>query len=182
MCAQLCLNLCDPLDCSSPGSSVHGILQARLLEWVTISFSRGSSRLRDQTHISCVPCIAGRFFRHQAPWEAPLCSYTHYKYPLLFCGWPSHAFWCQCILMNRSSGFYCSAVDQSSMLNACFMGVDYKVFPYPILWRHSPILPSKSVVVSPFRLRSTIHPGFVSVCGARQSFNFVFSYGSLSLS
>ena len=39
----LCLTLCDPTDCSSPGSSVHGVLQARILEWVAMSFSRGSS-------------------------------------------------------------------------------------------------------------------------------------------
>ena len=40
---QSCLTLCDPMDCSPPGSSVHGIPQARILEWVAISFSRGSS-------------------------------------------------------------------------------------------------------------------------------------------
>ena len=45
--AQLCPTLCDPVDCSLPGSSVHGILQARVLEWVAISFSRGSSLPRD---------------------------------------------------------------------------------------------------------------------------------------
>ena len=50
--AQSCPTLCDPVDCSPPGSSVHGILQARVLEWVAISFSRGSSRPRDQTHVS----------------------------------------------------------------------------------------------------------------------------------
>ena len=54
-----CPTLCDPVDCSPPGSSVHGILQARILEWVAISFSRGSSRPRDRTQVSC---IAGRFF------------------------------------------------------------------------------------------------------------------------
>ena len=43
--------LCNPMDCSPPGSSVHGVLQARILEWVAISFSRGSSRLRDQTQV-----------------------------------------------------------------------------------------------------------------------------------
>ena len=53
---------CDPMDCSPPGSSLHGILQARILEWVASSSSRGSSQARDQTHISCVFCIAGRFF------------------------------------------------------------------------------------------------------------------------
>ena len=57
--AQLCPTLCDPVDCSPPGSSVHGILQARILKWVAISFFRGSSRLRDQTQVSHV---AGRRF------------------------------------------------------------------------------------------------------------------------
>ena len=50
---------CDYMDCSPPGSSVHGILQARILEWVAIPFSRGSCRPRDQTRVSRV---AGRFF------------------------------------------------------------------------------------------------------------------------
>ena len=45
--AQSCPNLCDPMDCSPPVSSVHGILQARVLEWVAVSFSRGSSQPRD---------------------------------------------------------------------------------------------------------------------------------------
>ena len=45
--AQSCLTLCDPMDCSLPGSFLHGILQARVLEWVAISFSRGSSQPRD---------------------------------------------------------------------------------------------------------------------------------------
>ena len=57
--AQSCLTLCDPMDCSPPGSSVHGILQARILEWVAIPFSRESSQLRDRIWFSC---IAGRFF------------------------------------------------------------------------------------------------------------------------
>ena len=50
--AQSCPTLCDPMDCSLPDSSVHGISQARILEWVAISSSRGSSQPRDQTHIS----------------------------------------------------------------------------------------------------------------------------------
>ena len=56
---QSCPTLCDPMDCSLPGSSVHGILQARILEWVTISFSRGSSQPRDRTQVSR---IGGRCF------------------------------------------------------------------------------------------------------------------------
>ena len=47
--AQSCPTLCEPMDCSPPGSSVHGIVQARILEWVAVSFSRGSSQPRDGT-------------------------------------------------------------------------------------------------------------------------------------
>ena len=54
MCALSCLTLCDLMDCSPPGSSVHGIFQARILEWVATSFSRGSSQPRDRTRISCI--------------------------------------------------------------------------------------------------------------------------------
>ena len=57
--AQLCLTLCDPMDCSLSGSSIHGIFQANELEWIAISFSRGSSRPRNRTQVSC---IAGRRF------------------------------------------------------------------------------------------------------------------------
>ena len=56
---QLCPTLCDPMDCSLPGSSVHGILQARVLDWVAMPFSRGSSQPKDRTQVSH---IVGRFF------------------------------------------------------------------------------------------------------------------------
>ena len=52
--AQSCPVLCDPMDCSPPGPSDYGILQARTLEWISISFSRGSSQPRDQIHTSCI--------------------------------------------------------------------------------------------------------------------------------
>ena len=64
---QSCPTLCDPMDCSLPGFSVHGIFQARVLEWVAISFSRGSSWPRDRTQVSC---IAGRRFTLWATREA----------------------------------------------------------------------------------------------------------------
>ena len=54
---QLCPTLCNPMDYSPPGSSVHGVLQAGILEWVAMPSSRGSSRLRDRTQISYVSCI-----------------------------------------------------------------------------------------------------------------------------
>ena len=65
--SQLCLTLFNPIDCLPPGSSVHGILQARILEWVAFPFSRGSSQLRVQTQVSDT---AGRFFATWASREA----------------------------------------------------------------------------------------------------------------
>ena len=61
---QLCPTLCHRMDCGPPSREVHGFLQARLLEWAAISFSRGSSQLRNQTRISC---IALRFFNAAPP-------------------------------------------------------------------------------------------------------------------
>ena len=66
--AQSCPTLCCSMDCSLSGFSVHRIFQAIIPEWV--SFSRGSSQPRDWTHVSCVSCIAGRFFIHWATGEA----------------------------------------------------------------------------------------------------------------
>ena len=71
VCAKLLqspLTLCDPVNCSLPGSSVHGTLQARILEWVAVLSSWGSSRPRDRT---CVSCIAGGFFIN---WAIPISS------------------------------------------------------------------------------------------------------------
>ena len=67
--------LCNRVNCSPPGSSVHGTSQARILEQVAISFSRGSSQGRDRTHISHISCIAGRFFITE-PWGKALIEDT----------------------------------------------------------------------------------------------------------
>ena len=93
---QLCLTLCNPMDCSLSDSSVHGIFQARILEWVATPFSRGSSQPRDQTQVSH---IAGRSFTAWAR-EALFFffSYTFYQtvysfsfhwffFSSLFIGW-----------------------------------------------------------------------------------------------
>ena len=64
---QPCMTLCSPMDYSLPGSSLHGILQASILEWLAVSSSRGSSQPRDQTQVSC---IAGGFFTVWATREA----------------------------------------------------------------------------------------------------------------
>ena len=81
---QSCLTLCDPVDRSPAGSSVHGTLQARILEWVAMPSSRGSSRPRDLT---CVSCMAGRFLTTEPPEE-----------PIIFLG-----IYCNC---NSNSCFY----------------------------------------------------------------------------
>ena len=73
---QLCLTLCEPMDCSPPGSPAHGILPTRILEWVAIPFSRISSQPRDQTWVSC---IAGRFFTIWATGEAWHLAKRRYK-------------------------------------------------------------------------------------------------------
>ena len=67
--AQSCSTLCNPMDCSQPRFSVHGILQAKILEWVAIPFSRGSAQPRDHTQVSL---IAGGFFIVRATREAHL--------------------------------------------------------------------------------------------------------------
>ena len=70
---QSCPAFCNLMDCSPPGSSVHGILQERILEWVAMPSSWGSSSPRDRTHITS-PALAGRFFTTSATWEALACT------------------------------------------------------------------------------------------------------------
>ena len=60
---------CDPMDCCLPGSSVHGIFQARILKWFAISYSRGSSWPRNWNHVSCVSCIGRQILYHCVTWE-----------------------------------------------------------------------------------------------------------------
>ena len=73
-------NFCNTRDCSPPGSSVHGISQAGILEWVAISSSRGSFQPRDRTHVSSLvtPALAGGFFTHETPGK-PQSYYTPVK-------------------------------------------------------------------------------------------------------
>ena len=78
-CAQSHLILCDPKDCSPPGSSVHGILQAKILEWAAISYSRGSSRPRDWSQVSSAFCPGREIFHFLttgAAWEVHCCCWV----------------------------------------------------------------------------------------------------------
>ena len=77
MSLQLCPTLCDPMDYSSSGSSVHGILQARILEWVAMPSSRGSFPPRDQTRVSYV----------YLPWQVGCSSLAHLGSPLIASEW-----------------------------------------------------------------------------------------------
>ena len=70
ICGQSYLIVCDPMDYSPPDSSVHGIFQARILEQVVISSSRGSSKPKDTTHLSCVSCTGRQILYYWATWEA----------------------------------------------------------------------------------------------------------------
>ena len=87
---QLCPTLCDPMDHSLPGSSVHRIFLARILEWVAIPSSRGSSRSRDQTCFSWSPALPGGFFTTE-PQGKPIyvcmyvCMYVRFGPCLIAC-------------------------------------------------------------------------------------------------
>ena len=96
---QLYLTLCDPMDCSPPGSSVHGILKARILERVAISFSRGSSQPRDQTQVFR---IAGRHFNLWATREAQL-ELKHIE--------KSYSPWNSIFVIKKKSNKWCLLTD-----------------------------------------------------------------------
>ena len=72
VCAQSCPTLCNTMDYSPPGSSVHEFSQTRILEWVAMLSSRGSSRPRDRTHVFCISCIGRHILYYHATWEAPV--------------------------------------------------------------------------------------------------------------
>ena len=85
MCAQSRLTFYDSTDYSPPGSSVHGISQARILEWVVISSFRGSFWLRDHTLISCISCIGRQILNHWAMWGAlGVCTLLTYLWRWIF--------------------------------------------------------------------------------------------------
>ena len=75
VCMLSCVGLfCNPMDCCPPGSSILGNIQARIMEWVAISFSRGSSQPRNQTRVSCISALAGGLFM-TAPSGKSLCAW-----------------------------------------------------------------------------------------------------------
>ena len=137
---QSCTTLCDPVDCSPPGSSDHEILQAWILEWVAVPSSWRSSRPRDQTCVSCVSCIAGRFFTSGATWEAQQCMLKR-------------------ILLFATCKFFCCSVAKSCLTLCDPMNCSMLSFPVlhslswvcsnscPLSWWCHPII---SPTVAPF--------------------------------
>ena len=97
---QSCPALCDPMGCSPLGSSVHGILQAKILEWIAMTFFRGSSRPRDQTCISYVSCIGRQVLYHLG---SPVCV----------CVCVCVCVWSVKVLVTQSCPTLCNPVDGS---------------------------------------------------------------------
>ena len=84
--SQSCPTICDLMNCSPSGSSVHGIFQTKILEWVVISFSEGSSWARDQTHVSCISYICRQILYHWATrYHLSLCCCSVFKSCLTHC-------------------------------------------------------------------------------------------------
>ena len=107
LCAELLqswLTLCDPMDCSPPGSSDHGILQARIQEWVAMPSSRASSWPRDWTHISYVSCISRWVLYHLG--KTPLYIFVLYNTHTLILLYQSHI----CIFIGSHNCDVCSSV------------------------------------------------------------------------
>ena len=114
--AQLCLPLCNPMDCRPPGSSVCEILQARTLECVAMPSSRGSSWLRNWTYVSCVSGIAGSFF-YSAPTRYIIHSFSSPNEVLTSC--PS------CFLVAKSCPTLCDPMDYRLSLSVGFPRQEY---------------------------------------------------------
>ena len=104
-----CVWLCDPTDCGPPGSSVHGILQARILERVVMPFSRGSSQPRNWTHISCISCMVKWILYH-----------------LSYAGRPSQILWIE-LVMNV-------CIVCGSFHSSCFVCVCCCCCFWPAVW------------------------------------------------
>ena len=117
MSLQSWLTLCNPRDCSLPGSPVHGIFQASILEWVTISAAKGSSPPRDRTCVSYVSCTGKRFFTTSTTWEASSSWYQNCSLFYSVNSW--HSVWLKWMWYN----YVCACV-------GTYMHVVYKLHVY----------------------------------------------------
>ena len=108
--AKPCLTLCDPMDCSPPGSSVYGLSQAGILEWVAITSSWVSSQPRDQTHISCDFCTVGGFFTTEPPGKPPVY--------MCVCTYMYHIFFIHSSVDGNLDDFHILAIVNNAAMNA----------------------------------------------------------------
>ena len=127
---QLCLTLYYPVDCSTPGSSVHGILQARILECIAISFSRGSSQPRYRTRVSY---IEGRFFTAEPPEKPPQSVQLLSRVQLFVTPWAAA---CQASLSITNSWSLLTLMSMESVMPS-----NHLILCHPLLLL-SPIFPS----------------------------------------
>ena len=144
--AQSCLTLCNPMDCSPPGFSVHGILQARILEWVAIPFSRESSRLRDRTQVSC---IAGRFFTIWATSEAHVLSCSSFAVQLLSCVWLFATPWiaaCQASLSFTISWSFRKLMSIESVMPSNHLILCFRLLLLPSIFPSIRVFSNESVL------------------------------------
>ena len=130
------LTLCNPVDCSLPGSSIRGILQARILEWVAFPFFRGSSRPKDWTQVSCTK---GRFFTIWATREAHHLTLPNYKYNLFITRKKGvSGFW------STLSRCYHKFILFSHLIYHILLQIlfaaDSMASQYPIIWTYSNVL------------------------------------------
>ena len=113
---QLCSTLCDPMDCSPPGSSAHGILQVRIMDWVAMPFSRESSQPRDRTHISCL--------LHWQVGSLPLAPPGKPKYSILY------------IIFKCSSQFIISIITELFQLFVSIISNQFNYHSFTVQSRH----------------------------------------------
>ena len=131
---QLCPTLCDPMDCSLPGSSVHGILQARILEWLAIPFSRGSSWPRDRTQVSH---IVGRFFTVWTTREALLLVLL-FLFTLFLSFSNSDLFYsCLCILYNVLFSWFWNCRFHFDVSSCVFLVCRYVILLFIVSFSHN---------------------------------------------
>ena len=129
-CAQLCLTPCDPMDYSPPGFSVHGIFQARILKWVVISSSRGSSGPRNGTRVSCISCTGCRFFTTE-PHGKPYSTYYGYM------GFPGGTVVKNLLANARGTRDMCS-VPGSGKFPEEEMATHFSILAWKIPWMEEP--------------------------------------------
>jgi len=112
---QSCPTLCNPVNCSPPGSSVHGIFQPRMLEWVAMPFSTGSSQPRDRTQVSMSVALASRFFTTSATRETPYIKQITNK-NLLYCTGNSTQYSVMTYMGKESKSVYMSMYNRFNLL------------------------------------------------------------------